>query len=166
MRQLRIQSTSCDNQKILSICQDDYNLFHEEKGSFNPGWTSLNQTIQIYTSSIEQAFQYQTGNQLNTSVYMGEYATYDSGGYVYAYHGRLSDLQTNISELHQLGWIDRQTRAVFIQISLYNPNAQLYTSVILLVEFLSTGGVFPQSHFQPFTLQGCVLLFRLYSNFF
>ena len=37
MRQLRIQSHPCLNQKILSICHDDYHFFNEEQNSFNPG---------------------------------------------------------------------------------------------------------------------------------
>jgi polycystin 1L2 len=103
---------------------------------FSPGWS--NQSTQVYSLSIQQAFQYRTSEQ-----------TYGSGGYVYEYRGRLSDLRRNLSVLHHLGWIDRQSQAVIIQFSLYNPNIELFTSVILLAEFLSTGGVYPQSRFEP-----------------
>ena len=78
---------------------------------------------------------------------------YGSGGYVYEFRGRLIDLQSNLSQLHELEWIDSQTRAVIIQFNLYNPNVELFTSITLLTEFLSTSGLYPQSHFEPFSFQ-------------
>ncbi len=38
--------------------------------------------------------------------------------------------------------------------NLYNPNVEMFTSVTFLAEFLSTGGVFPTSHFEPINFQG------------
>ncbi|CAF5118224.1 unnamed protein product, partial [Rotaria socialis] len=73
--------------------------------------------------------------------------------YAYEFRGRLSDLQSNLSELYQLQWIDRQTRAVLIQLSLYNPNSQFFISCNLLVEFLSSGWIEPQSRFDPISFQ-------------
>jgi polycystin 1L2 len=151
MRQLRVKSDSCHGQTIVTKCKDDYSFINEEKSSFQPGWS--NETTQLSNSSINRAFQYQTGDELSTYVYAGEYATYNSGGYAYEFRGRLSDLRSNISELHQLGWIDEQTRAVIIQFSLYNPNVELFTSATLLVEFLSVGSLYPQSRFEPLSFQ-------------
>jgi polycystin 1L2 len=152
MRQLRVKTSSCKTQ-LVSKCYEDYSLFNEEKDSFQPGW--INQTTQVYNSSIYRSFMYQTGDQLdNTFVYVGDHGTYGTGGYVYEYRGRLSDLQSNLSELHRLNWTDSQTRAIIIQINLYNPNVALFTSVTLLVEFLSTGGLIPQNSFQPLSFQG------------
>jgi polycystin 1L2 len=139
-------------EQLISICEGDYNLLSEEQQSFEPGW--INQTIQTYSSSIRQAFMYQSSDTLDTYVYAGDYATYSGDGYMYEFRGSLSDLRSNLSQLHQLEWIDGQTRAVIIQISLYNPNVQMFTSVTSLVEFLSTGSIFPTSHFEPLNLQG------------
>jgi polycystin 1L2 len=150
MRQLRVKSHQCQvHLNIVSNCEDDYSFSNEEKDSFAPGW--INETTEEYSSSIEQAFQYQA--KFDTYVYMGNHATYSCGGYVYEYRGRLIDLQSNLSLLHQLKWIDQQTRAVFIQFNLYNPNIALFTSVTLLVEFLSTSSLDPQALFQPFSFQ-------------
>ncbi|CAF1549867.1 unnamed protein product, partial [Adineta steineri] len=155
MRQLRIKSQSCHIQhmSIQSECQYDYSLLSNEKDSFQPGWNLTNQTNQIYSSSIQQAFIYQTGGNLKTYISIGKFGTYGSGGYVYEFRGRLVDLQTNLSQLYQLSWIDSQTRAIFLQFTLYNPNIQLFTSATFLTEFSSTGGVYTQSSFQPFSLQ-------------
>jgi hypothetical protein len=163
MRQLRVKNDSCSTQ-LSPVCKNDYSFFNEEKYSFGPGW--INQTAQVYNTSIQRAFMYQTGDQLGTYMYAGDHATYDSGGYEYEYRGRLSDLQSNLSELYRLSWIDSQTRAVIIQLSLYNPNVELFTSVNFLMEFLSTGGLIPQYSFEPIYFQGSIVLLFLVMHCF
>jgi len=153
---LNNNSDSCQVPKsveeLIPKCETDYSLLSEEQQSFEPGW--INQTTQTYSSSILQAFLYQSSDKLDTYIYVGDYATYNGDGYLYEFRGSLSNLRSNLSQLHQLEWIDEETRAVIIQISLYNPNVQMFTSVTFLVEFLSTGGVFPTSHFDPINFQG------------
>jgi polycystin 1L2 len=152
MRQLRVKSRQCQvKEEHSSECEDDYSFYNEDKDSFEPGWNNV--TTQVYSSSIQEAFKYKTGDELDSYIYLGKHKKYGSGGYVYEFRGRLSDLQSNLSELHQLEWIDKQTRAVMIQFNLYNPNIQLFTSMTLLTEFLPTGGLDPQSQFQPFSFQ-------------
>jgi hypothetical protein len=148
MRQLRIKSDLCSYPKLRLNCIQDYTITNEEKDSFEPGW--INETTQEYSSSILQAFQYQSSEELGTYAYGG----YSGNGYVYEFRGRLIDLQSNLSELHQLEWIDNYTRAVIIQMSLYNPNVELFTSVIFLIEFLSTGGISPTARFEPMNFYG------------
>jgi len=153
MRQLRIKLDSCHVQtQIMSTCGYDYSLSNEEKYSYQPGW--LNETTQKSNSSIGQSFEYQSSEELDTYTYVGDHGSYSGGGYVYEFRGRLSDLQSNLSQLHQLGWIDKQTRAIIIQLTLYNPNVELFTSVTFLIEFLSTGGIYPQSRFEPMNFYG------------
>ncbi|CAF3833588.1 unnamed protein product [Adineta steineri] len=160
MRQLRVKPQLCSNkQNLILICENDYDLLNEEKDSFQPGWKLNNETVaQIdYSSTILQSFQYQNDDQLDSYITIGDFETYSSGGYVYEFRGRLNDIQTNLSKLHQLGWIDNKTRAVIIEFSLYNPNVQLFTSITLLTEFLSTGGIYPQYDFQPFSFESIIV---------
>jgi hypothetical protein len=70
-------------QPLNLTCETDYNLFDEERRSFEPGW--INETAMVYSLSIRQAFMYQSGNQLGTYLYVGDHATYNSGGYVYEF---------------------------------------------------------------------------------
>ena len=153
MRQLRIQPSACRKQSLISsICRTDYSFSDEDKQSYAPGWT--NATQQTYNASIRQAFQYQQSNELDTYVYVGDHGSYSGGGYVYSFRGRLAELRSNLSQLHQLGWIDNQTRAVLIQMTLYNPNIQLFTAVTFLAEFLSSTGVYPSVRFEPISFYG------------
>ncbi|CAF3958264.1 unnamed protein product, partial [Adineta steineri] len=76
--------------------------------------------------------------------------------------------------LHQLDWIDEKTRAVFIQLTLYNPSVQLLTAVTLLAEFLPTGGIYTTAHFEPinfYTFQSilqlvCTILYIFFIIYF
>ena len=129
MRQTRMKSSLCYIENRDQDCKDER--------SFEVGW--MNETNEMLNSSIAQAFQYRVKKELG-----------DEGGYIYEFRGRLSDLRSNLSKLHQLGWIDNKTQSVIIQMSLYNPNSQLFTSVTLLTEFLSTGGILSHARFEPF----------------
>jgi polycystin 1L2 len=148
MRQLRVTSELCPNQRIMSICEKEYSFFNEEKRSFEPGWNNNSLTV-TYSSSILNAFQYSTSDELDTYIYVGDHATYSGNGYVYEFLGDISDLASNISKLEELGWIDNKTRAVFIEFTLYNPNVALFTSVTFLLEFVSSSGIFTSALFQP-----------------
>ncbi|CAF1675262.1 unnamed protein product, partial [Adineta ricciae] len=70
------------------------------------------------------------------------------------FRGCLSELRSNLSLLRQFKWIDQYTRAILIQMSLYNPNIQMFTSVSFLLELLPAGGVSPSTRFEPFYVQG------------
>ena len=131
MRQLRVKSSLCLYQKLNSTCKDDFHSSNQETDLLKFGW------------------KYQTDKELDSYTIVGNHGTYSGGGYVYEFRGRLSDLRGNLSKLHKLEWIDSQTRAVIIQLSLYNPNVQLFTSVTLLTEFLSTGGLESQIRIEP-----------------
>ena len=117
-----------------------------------------------YSSSIRRAFQYQSEKELDTYVYVGEHGSYSGNGYVYEFRGRLSEIRNNLSELHRLEWIDNRTRAVIIQLSLYNPNVELFTSVTFLIEILSTGGIWSSARFEPFIFTGKFCFERSYWN--
>ncbi|CAF3847329.1 unnamed protein product [Adineta steineri] len=174
MRQLRVKSELCVEQRVILICEDSYSFFNEETQLFQPGWTNETIEDEVYSSSILNAFNYSTSDELDTYTYVGEYGTYSGGGYVYEFRGSLSDLKTNLSTLHQLDWIDEKTRAVFIQLTLYNPSVQLFTAVTLLAEFLPTGGVFTIARFEPinfYTFQSilqlvCTILYIFFIIYF
>ena len=59
------------------------------------------------------------------------------------------DLQKRLDSIKNTDWIDDRTRAVFAEFTLYNPNADLFSVVMIFFELTNVGGVFP-SH-QIFT---------------
>ncbi|CAF1622969.1 unnamed protein product [Adineta ricciae] len=168
MRQLRIRTESiesCPNneKQIQAICYEDYSYSNEEKDSYSPQWTNLI-TKTNFSSSIRKSFQYQTSEQSDTYPYVGDQGIYPGGGYIYEFRGRFSELQSNLSELRQLNWIDKQTRAVIIQLTLYNPNVHLFTQMNFLLEILSTGGLSTSSRFEPLDFYALTSTFQLICN--
>lgn len=141
---------------VISSCEAGYSMFNEENQLFSPGWTyvlnSTTETIGNYSDSIRRAFMYNSSEHLDTYSYIGEHATYGAGGYVYEFRGKTSEIMANLSLLRELSWLDMQTRGVIIQMSLYNPNVNLFIFVTILAEFLPTGGIYPTARVEPMTL--------------
>lgn len=133
------------------MCEYDYGKRTEQQGSFLPGW-SIDEKMN-FTDSILNAFRYRSGSELGTYINIGDHGNYASGGYVYEFRGSLTSLRTNLSKLHHWKWIDAQTRAIIIQLSLYNPNIHMFISVTLLSEFLSTGQIVPNARIEPIDLE-------------
>jgi hypothetical protein len=133
-------------------CKSDYSRDNEERGSFSPGWSNGTNSTNTSTTVVN-AFQYRSSEQLDTYLYIGEHGHYASGGFVYEFRGGLNYLKGNLSELHRFEWIDDRTRAIIIQMSLYNPNIEMFTSGTFLVECLSTGNLIPTARFEPLNLQ-------------
>ena len=125
----------CSQEKIRSYCFDDYSNSNKDQNSYQPEW-KINKTDEEYSSTILKAFEYQSKSRNND-------------GYFYELRGRLSDMKSNLSRLHQLSWINNQTRFIFIQLTLFNPNVQLFTSIRFQTEFLSVGSIDLHATFQP-----------------
>lgn len=73
----------------------------------------------------------------------GYYTTYGGGGYI-----ALLDVNRNVSqyilnELFEYSWVDRQTRAVILEFTLYCMNTNIFMYNLFMVEFPETGGAFP-----------------------
>jgi len=57
-------------------------------------------------------------------------ATYESAGFVRELRaGAYNNVHHNIDELYQNDWIDRQTRAVFLELAVYNPYLHIFCAV-------------------------------------
>ncbi|CAF1100830.1 unnamed protein product [Adineta steineri] len=152
MRQLRLKLNAyCKipviTRPFISSCKGKYSIFNEDAYSYAPGWVSS--TNVSYPTSIKNAFIYRTSAELDSYIYVGDHGTYGSGGYVYEFRGNLNELQENLTILRQLSWLDEKSRAVMIQLNLYNPNVNFFTSVTLLIEILETGEVFPSAYIEP-----------------
>jgi hypothetical protein len=122
--------------------------------NFGFGWT---QFLQNYTppfgyQAMYNSFQYKNADTLQGSPIQGKFDTYDGSGYVYEMRGQLSYIQGNLSLLKEMNWIDRQTRAVFVEFSTYNPNINLIMVTTILIEFLSSGSILVTPRFDTVNL--------------
>ena len=79
----------------------------------------------------------------------GYYATYGGGGYIAAFHVNLNHSIATINELYKSLWIDRQTRAVIVEFTLYDASTNLFLYNMFMVEFPETGGAFTSYNIYP-----------------
>jgi polycystin 1L2 len=141
----------------IPFCIDDYSVLNQEKNNFNYSWSPLfNQSYVPLgpTAEIFKAFQYTSSDDLDSTPYSGVYTSYRGGGYVFRILKTftLEELQNNLTALQQMNWIDRQTRAVFIEFSLYNPNINLFAYCTIMFEILPTGNMMSSSRYEPINL--------------
>ncbi|XP_077438296.1 polycystin-2-like protein 1 [Vanacampus margaritifer] len=163
MRQIKIKNNSCkvhkDFQDEITGCYDVYNEKKEDDINFG----LINGT----------AWSYHTEKVIKGSSHWGLLTTYSGAGY-YQDLGRTKEESTVVlKELEENLWLDRGTRAIFIDFSTYNANINMFCVIRLVVEFPATGGAIPSyqirtvkliryiSYWDYFIL-GCEMVFCLF----
>lgn len=100
---------------------------------------------------------FHTAEELGGSTQQGRLAVYHGGGYKQDLIGGNSSALKLVNELRENGWLDRGTRAAFIDFSLYNANLNLFCIVrSAIVAFYSN------SH-ESFMLNVCVIELFLFT---
>lgn len=97
------------------------------------------------------------------------------GGYVYYLKNiSLDAINSDLNKLQDNNWIDRQTRAVFIEYTLYNPNVDLFMYSLILFEHLTSGTLVNSALFSPILLYsnskqvvitGCFIVYLILTLF-
>ncbi|XP_071112058.1 polycystin-1-like protein 1 isoform X2 [Haliotis cracherodii] len=73
----------------------------------------------------------------------GQHGTYDPTGSTIQLSRNRSEAYRQLRELEESSWLDVQTRAVIVELTLFNVPTNLFSSVTLLLEFPPTGGADP-----------------------
>lgn len=84
--------------------------------------------------------------------YWGQYHIYYGGGYVAEMNHNESQSEQLLKQLQQHQWINHQTRAVFVEFTIYNAQVNLFSVVTLLAELPATGGIIPFVEIQTIRL--------------
>lgn len=98
------------------------------------------------------AFQYKSSSILKGYPFAGKFNDYLGGGYVYEMRGKLEFLIGNFTELQKMSWIDDQTRAIFVEFSVFNPYLNILSVNTILIEILAGGNLLTIGRFEPITL--------------
>jgi polycystin 1L2 len=148
-----------------NFCTNDLYYPSQDLNSYGFGWSQFNSSYSPPNGyqSIYKAFQYQSAEALQGSPAQGKYSTYDGSGYLYEMRGQLRFVQGNLTLLREMNWVDRQTRAIFAEFSVYNPNINLVMVSTILVEFLSSGSILTTAKFDPLNLFGLSSLGGIYA---
>ena len=162
---------------LFGVCTaENVNSESQQTENFGFGWSNFNKSYVAPNGyqSIYGAFQFSDRITLQGSSFQGHLETYEGSGYVYEMRGKLSYLQGNLSLMEAMNWIDRQTRAVFVEFSVYNPNIETLMVSTILVEFLPSGSILTSARFDPLLLFGhlkiwynvCLLAFMSFIVYF
>jgi len=142
LRQLRVHNQSCvvhdDFKKEIKECYASYSEGVEDRTSYGLGNGS--------------AWEYQTAEELNGKGLWGQMASYGGGGYTQLLGKTKADSKVIIEDLKKNLWLDRGTRAVVIDFTVYNANINLFCIVSLILEYPATGGCIPFTMFRTLKL--------------
>ena len=90
--------------------------------------------VDLENRTKNNPWTYRSADSLGNLPIWGHLAMYGGGGYVME-HGRYyEDAVTAEEQLYSAGWVDRYTRALIVEVILYNPHVNLFASVSLVVE--------------------------------
>ncbi|XP_066302612.1 polycystin-2-like [Branchiostoma lanceolatum] len=151
---------------VESHCNLPYSEGVADTHNYTQGWipdnTTYNTTDDVCTENLvpsdatrsptyshcddgQEMWKYTFVSFANGFPYVGQHGIYRGGGYV-ASLGTSNQSSSNITAyLQQHSWLDNQTRAVFIEVTLYNPHVDLFSVFSIAVELTNTGGVYRSS---------------------
>ena len=125
---------------VINHCSDFYSFDEEDRTHLNlPGWQPFSGSVQWANLSDLCPAPWRYVPSVQESPSWGLFHVYDGGGYV-ANLGYTNDTaRPIISNLREFGWIDRQTRAILLQFSIYNANTGYLSIATYYFEILPTG---------------------------
>lgn len=135
---------TCEVSKVfhgfLRQCNEPYSWSAEDQtAQFKPGWLPITAN---YTPT-SNAWKYRTGTELKSLPFLGRMAFYSGGGYAENLGPTLEDAKRKLQEMESNEWIDKLTRAVFVEVTVYNAYTNLYSVIFLVLEVSASGGTFP-----------------------
>ncbi|XP_066275447.1 polycystin-1-like protein 2 [Branchiostoma lanceolatum] len=153
LRQLRTKTNaSCGIPRsfagILDDCDESYGLWTADDVSHDVGWRARAEVQNGSETSIStelQPWQYHFASLSVASPLYGLFSSYYDGGYIVDLSDDMNTDLDTVDMLEQLSWIDDNTRAVVIEMVVYNPNANLFSTVELMTEFSTIGKAFPKT---------------------
>lgn len=142
-------------------CIGMYSISHQDEAQYGPGWAAFN-TSTAPAGSTSNPWRYRSASELNGYPYLGKINTYSGGGYVLDLSPIYYKAVRQVKHLTSKLWLDRHTRAIFVEFTLYNPNSNLYCASTILLEAPATGGLFPKAEFLTYRLHRYVGDFQLF----
>lgn len=154
LRQLRVRNDSCTVpgifKNLFSDCYDFYSSSSQDQRSFG--------------LKAGTAWTYHTSQELDGFFTWAKFQFYPGSGYFQELTESCEKNRLILQNLHENGWINRGTRAVFIEFTIYNPNINVFCVTKFIVEVLPTGGLITSTNYQIFNVinlssaADCILL--------
>ncbi|XP_041474499.1 uncharacterized protein LOC121423243 isoform X2 [Lytechinus variegatus] len=161
LRQVRVYADSCKVEDIMQVaidrCTDEYSAIDDDEDSYHPGWLPVNYSDPMNLPNWDNdryayPWKYRDWLELDSYPAMAEQYIYYGGGFTVELGNNYEDDMAMLAYLQDLKWIDQQTRAVFIEFTVYNPTTNIHVISLCVIEFTPTGGALAMSKFQTMTL--------------
>ena len=137
LRQLRVRSDSCE------IADRFKGIFDECYGDYNDDATDKSEFLGI---------EYQTHSELENTITWGRLDRYGGGGHVVDLPPNSQEAAALLDDIKSRKFVDKATRALFVDFSVYNVNLNLFCVVHILFEMPGTGYVIPLAQFRTVRL--------------
>ncbi|GAB6018820.1 hypothetical protein CHUAL_000481 [Chamberlinius hualienensis] len=155
LRQLRVRPDSCIPAKFLNetrYCASDYNSRNSDHDDYHAYWSPRNNdgNGSIMTNT---PWKFTTGDYLLSHNIYGHLSTYSDYGYVADLGITASNSKQVVKYLQDHNWIDRFTRALFCEFTLFNVNINFFSQVTIVFEISASGSIIPDHRiwtFRPF----------------
>ncbi|KAH3862218.1 hypothetical protein DPMN_025184 [Dreissena polymorpha] len=154
LRQLRITPEPCIGPLATkTVCHNRFVEKKKQTHDFCKGWVLLPcPETEKSTSLTSTAWLYKSSDEVWGFTTIADYNSYGGGGYFMKLDVN-SDVSKKIfRELKENNWFDNMTRAVILEFSLFNANANLFVYAKFVAEFPEMGGFLPYSTVSVFRL--------------
>lgn len=145
--------------EVIHECNPPFDEKHEDTRMFSPEWRAGYQPAEdtpLYKRSASgqlSPWAYLDPTESNSSfTFYGRIAFYPGGGYMAEFGDSLEETAAFVKYLKSTHWIDKYTRAVFIEGAIYNPNTNLIGVIETGVEVTSGNAFLPRVDFKIFRL--------------
>ncbi|KAL3876145.1 hypothetical protein ACJMK2_034017, partial [Sinanodonta woodiana] len=154
LRQVRTTKESCHVPYFGSQpCYLTYELTKEDSSSYCVGWKQKPcPTDEKIKKLSSDAWSFTDPQDIWGLPVTGQYTVYGGGGYIANMAVNREITGWILNELWAESWIDRQTRAVMLEFTLYSADVNLFIYSIFIMETPETGGVTPFYSIQPLRL--------------
>lgn len=95
------------------------------------------------------SWRYRTEAELQGTWHWGDIATYGGGGAIQKLARTKAETHEIIDTLKRYNWVEKSTRVVFLDFTVYNANVDIFCIVRLTFEFPATGGVIAIANIDP-----------------
>ncbi|XP_070552163.1 polycystin-1-like protein 2 [Ptychodera flava] len=144
LRQKRVKTGQCDvpspMDRVTTECNIAYSSQSEDHYSYSNSWSLRNSPPSISGNASDLGSPW-----IHSSVHISKKAgmpfrgvtgtTFSDGGYIASLGRRTDEYSKTLSALGNLSWVDRRTRAVFLELLTYNANTRLLTLITHLTDF-------------------------------
>ena len=162
--------------RMFPVCYNGYSEANEDKTGYNkPGWKPIDNSTTHHEllRLCPKPWRYQDAGVSDTVPKWGQFSFYPGGGFVADLGYENATGFSIIENLKTNDWLDRQTRAVIVEFSAFNPSVNVLCIATYFYEFEASGYSAPFTRIDVISLYAtesasqqfyliCVLLFIVF----